>query len=114
MTSTATRVDDRVVERGVPSAGDLDGLSVAPRPRSTVWLSLVVAATALGLLVLAFAYNAARVEQVGARQLFWVALVMLFAPPAVALVHPAPSRDQRILLILLLALGSYGIKLLFS
>lgn len=68
----------------------------------------VVCATAL--LCIAFAYTLARQHQGGATALYWAGMLLLVLPPACQLVRGAPSRRERIGLLLLVGLGLYLVK----
>ena len=50
--------------------------------------------SALGLLLVALANNGARVGAAWADVLFWAGLLLLFVPPAVRLIAPAPSAPS--------------------
>jgi hypothetical protein len=94
-----------VVPLALPGAVDNKRLS---------WAAAASVPTAAGLLIVAFAYNAARADQLWARGLFWVGLIVVLTPAAVALVHPAPRRLERIGLVAVLGLATYCLKVLYS
>jgi hypothetical protein len=84
--------------------------------RSIGWrsFSAVCCASAAGFLVVAIANTLARLEFAVAEWVFLLGLAMLFVPPAVRLTAAAPTRAERLWLVVLLGLLSYGVKVLHS
>ncbi len=78
------------------------------------WLPLLSLISALGLLMLALAYNGARVGAVWAPVLFWASVLMLVAPTAARLFSQRASRHERIGLVVILGLALYLVKFLHS
>ncbi len=69
---------------------------------------------AMGLLLVASGYAAARADQPFAPVVFWAGLTALFAPFAALLVHRETPRGERIAGAVALALGLYLVKVLHS
>jgi hypothetical protein len=98
---------------------------VAPEPREPGtperrrtfdpgWSPALAATSALGLLVIATGDALSR-STISSRQLpFWVGLLLIYVPIAVRLVTPKPSRDECLVLVMLLGLALYAVKLFFA
>lgn len=76
------------------------------------WLPALSLVGAVGLLIIALGFDAARTGSENAEPLFWVGLLTLFLPVAVRVASAAPSRRERIGLIVLLGLGLYLMKVM--
>lgn len=89
---------------------------VIPRLRAGNWgwLPTLTLVSALGVLLLALAHSAARVDAPWAQHLYWTAAIVLFTPAATRIIMPGASRQETIGLILMIALAAYFIKLLQS
>ncbi len=74
-------------------------------------LPLLSVCSACGLLLVAIADTGARSDAPWAQSLFWLAMVVLFAPIALRLLSPGASRQERIALVVILALAIYLVKL---
>src|SRR5215471_13284080 len=96
----------RVVDRGETAR--------APAQRSLGWVAATSVPTAAGLLIVALAYNASRDEVAWARGLFWLGMIVSFAPTAFGLVHPGPRRAERLCMVVMLGLVGFGVKALYS
>lgn len=92
----ASRVEDAVAERGWG------------------WLPALSLVGALGLLLVALADTGARYSTTWAEPLFWMGLLVLFAPIAVRLASSEAARSERIGLVVALGLGLYLVKILHS
>jgi hypothetical protein len=91
-----------------------DGADARQRLRLGAMPVLAVAA-ALGLLLVALGNDAARDSSSTLQQgLFWVGLVLIYAPIAFRLISSAPGREERIALVLTLATALFAVKLLRS
>jgi hypothetical protein len=78
------------------------------------WLPLLSLVSAMGALVLSLAYTIARDRQSDGLILFWVGLALIFLPSAFRLVFGAPTRDERIGLIVMVGVTMYLVKVLKS
>lgn len=78
------------------------------------WLPALSLVAALGVLAVALADNSARMNAPMAEPLFWIGLVVLFAPIAARLAMPGLTRRESIGLVVILGLGLYLVKVLYS
>ncbi len=81
------------------------------------WLPILSLSSACGLLLLALAFSAARMEATWASRadaLFWAGLLALFVPSATRLIGARASRYERIVIVALFGLGLYAVKWLQS
>ncbi|HUY79935.1 MAG TPA: hypothetical protein VMV29_24405 [Ktedonobacterales bacterium] len=81
-------------------------------PATWGWLPLICCVEALGLLTLAVADNANRANAPWGDTLFWIGLAILFLPIAIRLLSSAPSRAERIGLVVILGMALYVVKFL--
>lgn len=84
---------------------------LAPSAHSVSWIAVT---TGLGLLVVSVADARARLGLDLSEPLFWIGLAILVLPIALALWSPRATRAQRIGVVILLGLGSYGVRVCFS
>lgn len=91
-----------------------EGAEAVALPATEGWGSLPALSlvSALGLLLVALADTVARNGAALATPLFWAGLLALFVPIATRLVLAAPSRPERIGLVVVLGLGLYLVKIL--
>ncbi len=82
---------------------------VAPAAQSFPGLSVV---GALGLVLVAIAFERSRAGMQGADFLFWSGLITLIIPFGVRLAMPATSRSERIALVIFLGMGLYLVKVM--
>lgn len=75
---------------------------------------LLALVTAAGLVMVALGNNAARTESGGAELLFWLGLALIYAPITFRLLSPSASRPERMALCLLLGMGLYAVRILYS
>jgi hypothetical protein len=75
---------------------------------------LLTLTTAIGLLLVAFAYLGGHTEAAGADLLFWLGMLTIFIPCASRIISSGPNRTERIALIILLGMGLYLVKVLHS
>jgi hypothetical protein len=78
---------------------------------AVAWLSL---SSAVAVAAMAAAYVASRESAAWAEPLFWMAIIGLAVPIGIRLLMTSPSRAERIVLLLLLAVGLYLAKVLQS
>lgn len=100
-----------------PIPGLLDAIARA-RPRARAgdwgWLPALSLVSASGVLLVALAHSSARYDAPWAQPLYWLALLVLFTPPATRLIMPGVARQEAIGLVVLLGLAIYFVKLLQS
>jgi len=91
-----------------------DDLIIAAQPTTNNWgwLPMLSLSTALGLLLVALAYNASRLATQESEPLYWFGLLVLFLPIAWRLFSPDPTRRERIALLIMLGIALYSTKLL--
>ena len=76
------------------------------------WLPVLSCTSAIGLFLVALAYNAGRFAEQWAEPLFWFGLVVIFLPIAVRLFSQQPTRRERITLLIIMAISLYFVKFL--
>jgi hypothetical protein len=76
------------------------------------WLPAAALTASIGLLVVAFAYTAARQGQAVGGLLFWVGVLAIIVPVAIRLLGHGARRFERVGLVVLLGMALYGVKLL--
>ncbi|HEX2265552.1 MAG TPA: hypothetical protein VHH14_04650, partial [Solirubrobacterales bacterium] len=79
--------------------------------RSAPLLALVCS---VGLVLIALGNNAARTESGGAELLFWLGLALIYAPITFRLLSASASRPERLALCVLLGVGLFAIRILYS
>jgi hypothetical protein len=79
-------------------------------PRTLGWVPLLVAIASIGLLLISVANAGARSMSNGSQTLFWLGLILVYAPIAARLAHEAPRRLERLSLVALLGLALYLVK----
>jgi hypothetical protein len=102
---------DRIDRRAAVAAG------ASPRRRASLSLGampFLALLAAGGLLLVAIGNNAARDGNNGLKPLFWVGLVLIYAPIAFRLFGDTAKRPERIALVLTLALSLFLVKVLRS
>lgn len=84
--------------------------------QSVLWSAeaVLVLVASSGLLMVAFSNYAAIRGVSWSEALFWVGLLMIFAPFTLRLVSPVPTRNQRMGMLLGLGLALYLVKVLHS
>jgi hypothetical protein len=105
--------------------------SVRPRPRHTARpphpsrrsqvraspigaTSLLALLAAVGLILVALGNNAAREESGGAELLYWLGLVLIYAPITFRLLSTSASRTERVSLSVLLGVSLFLVRILYS
>ena len=76
------------------------------------WLPVLSLTSAIGLFLVAMAYNGGRFAEQWAEPLFWFGLIVIFLPIAVRLFSKRPTRRERISLLIVLAINLYFVKFL--
>ncbi len=71
------------------------------------WLPVISLTTAIGIFMVAMAYNAARLAQPWANTLFWIGLLVIFIPVTARILSAKPSRGERITLLIALGVALY-------
>jgi hypothetical protein len=85
------------------------------RPRvSVAWRPVIVASTGAGLLLLGLADDQARIVGPASLPLFWAGILLMVGPSTWRLVSPAPSRNERMSIVLILGLALYLVKVMVS
>ena len=95
--------------RAEPSEASVGAPTEVSAPASGYSLRWIAVTSGLGLLVVSVADFRARLGVVPSEPLFWIGLVILVLPIALALWSPKPTRAQRIGAVILLGLGLYGV-----
>jgi hypothetical protein len=85
---------------------------IRPVADSWGWLPALSLISAVGIFLLALAYNAARVASLWAYPLFWSSMLVLFLPIAWRLLLSRPARQERLTLLILLGIALYFAKFL--
>ncbi len=78
------------------------------------WLPLLALTSALGMLLVAYAFHASRLGEAGLDTFFFAGILLIFIPPLARLISPAPSRIERIGLVCMVGLYCYLIKVMAS
>jgi len=78
------------------------------------WKAAVIRATVAGLVCVALADAASVRGYSNAGILFWIGLLLVFVPTAIAVLRPGAERRERLQMILLLGLALYLVKLFGS
>ena len=91
-----------------------DRITDQSRPSAWGWLPALTLVGSFGLLLVAVANTRWRGEVAGATEIFWIGLLTIYIPIALRLAFPDISREERIALIIVLALTLYVVKLLNS
>jgi len=89
------------------------GSNPAP-PVSLGWLPLLTLTSALGVFLVAYAFHDSRIGGVGWEAFFFSGLLLMYVPPLLRLISPAPSRFERVALVCMVGLACYLIKIMAS
>jgi hypothetical protein len=100
--------------QGAPQETSVEALTDVTEPASGYSMGWIAVTSGLGLLLVSVADFGARLGLDLSEALFWMGLVMLVLPVALALWSPRPTRTQRIGVVILLGLGLYGVRICFS
>ena len=85
--------------------------NVAATAQVINWLPVLSLSMAIGLLQVSLANTAARSGWPYAEAMWWLGLGVIFAPTALHLLGANLSRNNRLLLVVLLGMALYGVKL---
>lgn len=77
------------------------------------WLSILVMVAALAVFLIACVDAAARRGATGIDNFFWLGILLIFVPPVVRLVSPAPSRFERISILCVITVCFSLITIMF-
>jgi hypothetical protein len=108
------------MEAPVPHAGVAERAERARRraerrPRLSLGIAPLLALVAAGgLVMVALGNNAARLSEGHAQSLFWGGLVIVYAPIVLRLLSQSASREERIVLSVLLGGALYVVKVLYD
>jgi hypothetical protein len=92
-----------------------DDGETAVRPESGLgWIPALSVSTAIGLLIVATGFTLSRNNASWAESLFWIGLIVMFAPVAARVLVADASRAERIGLVAVLGMGLYFVKLFHS
>ena len=91
-----------------------DRVVAQSRPSEWGWLPVLTLVGSFGLLLVAVANMQWREGAAGATEIFWIGLLTIYVPIALRLAFPNISREERIAIIIILALTLYAVKLLNS
>jgi hypothetical protein len=78
------------------------------------WLPALSLTSALAMLLLAYAYTSARYGATEVDNLFWLGVLLMFAPPIARLISPVASRFERMSLLCITATCFYLINVVGS
>jgi hypothetical protein len=81
---------------------------------NTEWVAALCLVTSIALSMVALGQVAGRSGKTWGSPVFWAGICLLFFPVAMRLVQPMVSRLERVILLILLALSTFGVKLLYS
>ena len=110
----------RLLRRAVdpePEAYYRDSHALSPAGASFVslgWLPLLTLTSALGMLLVAYAFHDLISGGSGWDTYFFTGLLLIFIPPLVRLISPAPSRFERIALVCMVGVACYLVKVMTS
>ena len=76
------------------------------------WLPVLSLTSAVGVFLLALAYNAGRSAAPWAELLYWIGIGVFFLPIAIRAISSKPTRGERIALLIVLAIALYFVKVL--
>lgn len=85
---------------------------VANEAHGLGWLPALAVCAAGGVLIIVLGDGFSRATQSSAQALFWIGLAVLYVPVVFRLARPAPLREERLLLTLLLGLCLYLVKVM--
>lgn len=83
-----------------------------PAANSWGWLPVLSLTSAVGVFLVALAYEAGRLSSPWGEPLFWFGMIVLFLPIAWYLFLPSSSRRERIVLLVVLSIMLYLVKFL--
>ncbi|HEY6542087.1 MAG TPA: hypothetical protein VIZ18_14180, partial [Ktedonobacteraceae bacterium] len=89
-----------------------DPVSASHQVMSWRWLTILSLTTAIGILLVAAAFEAGRLASSLADPLFWTGLMVIYMPIAARIFSAQPSRQERLALLIFLAVALYLEKFL--
>ena len=98
----------------VDRAPEGDGNVREPRPATLGWLPALSVTTALGLLTIATGFTFSRNGVSWAESLFWLGLIVIYAPIVMRLLSADCPRGERIGLVAVLGMGLYLVEVFHS
>lgn len=110
----------RLLRRAVdpePEAYYRDSHALVPAGASFVslgWLPLLTLTSALGMLLVAYAFHDSRSGGAEWATFFFTGLLLIFIPPLVRLISPVPSRFERMALVCMVGVAYYLVKVMTS
>ena len=81
---------------------------------TVAWQPVILASTGAGLLLVGLADEQARIDSPMSLPLFWAGIMLMVGPSTWRLLGPAPSRNERISIALILGLALYLVKVMAS
>jgi hypothetical protein len=87
-------------------------IAAKPADNSWGWLPTLSLTSAVGVFLVALAFNMGRVASPWSEPLFWFSLLVLFLPIAWRLFSAGPARRERIALLIVLGIALYFVKFL--
>jgi hypothetical protein len=78
------------------------------------WLPVTVLGVAVGLVMIALAYSAARAGSGPSDFLYWLGIMVMIVSGIFALLEPTLTRTERLAIVVVLALGFYLVKVLLE
>ncbi|MCE7987606.1 MAG: hypothetical protein DYG89_41105 [Caldilinea sp. CFX5] len=110
--SVAERVVEPLRVQELTGIGDRSALDADAKMHT--WAPPFALLTAVALLLIAVAYTGSRMATAWAAPLFWLSYVMILLPVCVRLTMVQIARSERIGLVVVLGLGLYLVKVLYS
>jgi hypothetical protein len=104
------RVSDPAPEISTPNRKQ----AVKAQARSLGWIPQLSLVGALGMILIAFAFSNSRNGGIFLNVLFYPSLMLIFAPIAVRILSPIPSRIERAILLSMIGFYCYLIKFISS
>ncbi len=101
-----TTSSQKLVALMLPEVDTLRVASARPQNRWG-WLPMLILSYAIGIFLVAMAYEAGRVAAPWYEVPFWVGMLVLFLPTAYRLLLSRPTRSERIALVTLLGISFY-------
>jgi hypothetical protein len=111
---TAFRKGAEFILHILGSVARSDAIDPPAAPVNWRLVTALCLSVSVALMMIALGHYFGRRAESWAPFLFWGGLLLLFLPVATRIASPAVSRDERILLLLLTALSTFALKLLFS
>jgi hypothetical protein len=116
-------MSDRSIRAGWPAAAHARSLAdqVAQAISTSTldaggwgWATAIGLAIAVALVLIAVSFNGSRAQTAWAEPVFWCGVTLLFVPAAIRQISAGASRGERIAITVVLGLGLYLVKVLYS